>query len=154
MSLYTSHNDNVGILNLENTNQNASETWRGQGKWKWACSVHLKSAGQKLVFDLQEVSSAHLPFEGLVENGKPHVVLHILPPSVAVAETRTSSVTTYQCLIIFPTKVQRTFIWNIHLFINDFAQCGHVTKLRWEIQIFLEGRNTINYRWCLTIMCL
>ncbi len=57
-----------------------------------ARSVHLEPAGQKLVLDLQEVSSAHLPFEGLIEDGKPHIVLHILPPSVAVSERRRGQV--------------------------------------------------------------
>lgn len=51
-------------------------------------SVHLEPAGQKLVLDLQEVSSAHFPFEGLIEDGKPHIVLHILPPSIAMSERR------------------------------------------------------------------
>lgn len=57
-------------------------------------SDHLEPAGQKLVLDLQEVPSAHLPFEGLIQDGKPHIILHILPPSIAVSESLGSSVTT------------------------------------------------------------
>lgn len=56
-----------------------------------ASSVYLEPARQELVLDLQEVSSAHLPFEGLVEDGEPHVVLHVLPPSVAVSGRRAES---------------------------------------------------------------
>lgn len=58
-------------------------------------SVYLEPAGQKLILDLQEVPSAHLPFERLIEDGKPHVVLHILPPSVTVSETLGLSLTTW-----------------------------------------------------------
>lgn len=55
-----------------------------------ASSTYLEPSRQKLVLDLQEVPSAHLSFERLVEDGKPHVVLHILPASVAVSGGRPS----------------------------------------------------------------
>lgn len=55
-----------------------------------ASSGYLEPACQKLVLNLQEVSSAHLAFEGLIEDGKPHIVLHVLPPSVTVSGRRPS----------------------------------------------------------------
>lgn len=71
-----------------------TQTHTDTGKCAHEHSVHLEPAGQKLVLDLQEVSSAHLPFEGLIQDGKPHIILHILPPSVAMSESLGSSAAT------------------------------------------------------------
>lgn len=61
-----------------------------RGRYQTAAAVYLEPARQKLVLDLQEVSSAHLALEGLVEDGKPHIILHILPPGVTMSGRRPS----------------------------------------------------------------
>jgi len=48
---------------------------------------NLKPASKELVFNLKEVSSAHLSLKGLVEYSEPRVILHILPASIAVADS-------------------------------------------------------------------
>lgn len=47
---------------------------------------YLEPSSQELVLDFQEVAPVHLPFEWLVEDGEPHVVLDVLPAGVAVSE--------------------------------------------------------------------
>lgn len=44
-------------------------------------TINLKSSGQKLVFDLQKVTLAHVHFEWFVDNGETSVSLNILPPT-------------------------------------------------------------------------
>ena len=44
----------------------------------------LEPAGQKLVFDLQKVSFAHIHLEGLIDDTEPSIVLDVLPPTVTM----------------------------------------------------------------------
>lgn len=45
----------------------------------------LKPASKELVFNLEEVPSAHFSLKWLIEDGKPRVILHILPTGITVA---------------------------------------------------------------------
>lgn len=47
---------------------------------------YLKPASEELIFDLEEVSTAHLSFEWLIEDGKARIILNILPTSIAMSE--------------------------------------------------------------------
>ena len=44
----------------------------------------LEPAGQKLVFDLQKVSFAHIHLEGFIDDTEPSIVLDVLPPTVTM----------------------------------------------------------------------
>lgn len=48
--------------------------------------LYLESSGEELVLDFQEVSSVHLSFKRLIEDGELDVVLDVLPAGVTVSE--------------------------------------------------------------------
>lgn len=57
---------------------------------------YLEPSRQKLVLDFQEVPSIHLSFEGFVEDRELHVVLNVLPASVAVSDGGAVKVATFR----------------------------------------------------------
>jgi hypothetical protein len=46
--------------------------------------AYLESASEELVLDFQKVALANVHLERLIDDGKPDVVLDVLPPAVAV----------------------------------------------------------------------